>query len=102
MEQENLWGTHARCRGLVFKYESAFGDDGIVGLLDITPRWSKRPKHSGEVHLRLDECSNDLVPELFREAWDGFLSTDPGYYIPRWVKGHLQDYEHASRRKLQP
>ena len=101
MEQANLWQTHARCLGLTFKYELAYKDADLVGLLDIVPRWSKRPKASGEVHLRLDECANDLVPELFREAWDGFLSTDPGYYIPRWVKGHLQDYENASRSKLQ-
>lgn len=100
MFQDNLWASRARCIGLQFIYQARFTNDGINGHLHVQPTWSKNTQKDGYVHLELDEHETDLVPELFREAWDGINSTDPGYYVPRWVKDHLKNYQDATDKKL--
>lgn len=96
MQQDNLWATRARCTGINFTYHAIFDTSGVAGRLTIAPIWSKRTTPDGHVVLDLDECEVDVVPELFRQAWEGVNSTDPGYYVPRWVKQKLKDYENAS------
>lgn len=100
MEQQDLWGARARITGLTITYNSDWMKDGVVGQLYILPKWSKRPRASGEVLLKIDEDTHDVVPDLMRRAWDGFNSADPGYYIPRWIKEHLQDYQRCTNHEL--
>jgi hypothetical protein len=96
VNNEELFGVRARCKGMAVYYDLDLVNDGIHGTLSIHPKWSKTPKASGDVYLRIDEHMADVVPELLREAWDGMLSDDPGYSIPRWVKDHFRQYEQCS------
>lgn len=100
MLQQELFGVAAQCTGLSVIYNYAYHDTGLDGFLHILPHWSKRPRQSGELNLAIDEGLHDVVPELAWEAFRGFESTDPGYFIPRRVKNHLQNYKDATDSKL--
>lgn len=96
MSSRDLFGVYAQIVGMSIYYDLDMLSDGWGGTLEIQPRWSKTPQKDGYVLIRVDEDTQDVVPELIREAWDGIHTADPAYYVPRWVKDHLQDYERAS------
>lgn len=98
-QTENLFATSARCIGMEVFYDMNVYDLGVHGTLSIQPKWSKRPSEPGNVYLVIDEGDVDVVPDLLRDAWDGMVSGNPGYYVPRWVNEHYRKYQEASNKK---
>lgn len=92
----DLFGTRAQCTGMEIYYDINVHDLGVHGKLTIHPKWSKRTSKPGDVYLVIDEGDVDVVPDLLRDAWDGMVSADPGYYLPRWVYEHYRKYQDAS------
>lgn len=101
MEQMNLWMSHARCTGFAVAYESRLHAVGLVGKLAIVPQWSKQPRKMGAVLVELDEETEQYVPDLVREAYLGYCTTDPGHFIPRRIQAYLQDQEGTGRCELE-
>ncbi len=101
MHQENIWQTAAQCTGLTIMYDSRYCATGKVGSLVIKPVWARKPRNPGYYATSLDEQTEELLPQLALEACNGFLTTDPGYYVPRWVNDHLNEYKSAAGYDLQ-
>jgi len=93
MHQPDLWMAHAQCLGLTIRYDLFPESRDKVGQFTVITRWSKTPKVNGNLSVAVDENCEQLVPELAYEASLGFLTTDPGYRIPRRVKHCLENYK---------
>jgi hypothetical protein len=94
--QQNLWMTRALSTGLVITYARDIIHGGGGDLL-ISPQWSKGDPAKGRVSYRLDECSEELVPDLIRAGWEGWLS-DPECGIAYRCKRQYKAYEEYHRQ----
>jgi hypothetical protein len=90
--QQELFGVSALSTGLTVVYHRDVLHGG-GGELTLCPSWSKGDPLKGRVSLRLDECAEELVPDLIRAGWEGWLR-DPERGMAYRCKKVVQAYEH--------
>jgi hypothetical protein len=90
--QQELFGVSALTTGLTFTYSRDVLHGG-GGQLVVAPSWSKGDPLKGRFVLALDEDEEEVVPDLIRAGWEGWLR-DPQTGIAHRCKGQYRRYKH--------